>query len=78
MDGSQVKYGQIFKSVILHKSMRNAHVSDSEFPLDSKYVINFPLRRVEIPKIASQKCQVVRKQVSPNALIFPGPDMPPA
>ena len=36
-----------------------AEISDSEFPQDSKYVICFNLRYVELPNIASHKINVI-------------------
>ena len=58
-DGGEVevrsKDAKFPKQYLAHK----AHVSDSEFPHDSEYVVRFLLRCVELPNIASQKIDVI-------------------
>ena len=58
-DGGQVKVRskdvKFPNQYLAHKT----HVSDSEFPQDSKYVVRFLLWFVELPYIASQKIDAI-------------------
>ena len=57
-DGGQVKVRSKRSIFQINIFAQEAHVSDSEFPLDSKFVIGFLLRFVELPNIANQKIDV--------------------